>query len=242
MPRRSRGCRECRQKRLGCDGNLPSCLRCIQNNIPCSGPLQGPIIIDQTKQIASRFARERPMSRQPSPRAIESLAYVAGFISNATAIIDAPLRSTPWLRRLGVAYLEEESSPLSLSFEAIAIAYCGSSIKNHSAVMEGCRLYGEAMIQHAKTISQQSSSAPSPAMIYTSVLLSLFEAVWTTESAAYTTHLAAAQEMIASVEWGSTGEYEMLRQIALHVQLQTVSLILAQSLIRSSLLINSSSS
>jgi hypothetical protein len=37
MPRPSRGCRRCRQRRVRCDENQPSCRRCINRNELCEG-------------------------------------------------------------------------------------------------------------------------------------------------------------------------------------------------------------
>lgn len=227
MPRRSRGCQACRQRRIGCDGALPSCRQCLITNRSCSGPVQGTIIIDQTDSVALRYRRARlephrapaPITQQPSSRAIFSQAFIAQFLAFMTSIPEMPHKPT-WLRQFGDIPTDEKGSPLDLALQAVATAYCGVVAKNHSAVMEACRMYGDALYRHSKAISR--GSGPSDAVtIYTSVVLSLFEAVWPTNMGSYAIHLNAARKMLAAVDY-TLGQNELLREVAVHVQYQTV--------------------
>jgi len=230
MPRRSRGCQACRQRRIGCDGTLPSCRQCLLTNRLCSGPVQGSIIINQTEHVASRYKRNRgpsqcrPPSRasivlQPSPRTILSLAFISEFTSYASSAIEA-LSGHTWLLQLGNLSHSERSPVLDLSLQATATAYCGMVARDRSVVIEATRMYGEAMSQHARAISHVSKT-PTRTLIYTSVNLSIFETVCATNASAYSTHLDAARRMLTS----STADFaqdQLLRQIAVHVHNQTV--------------------
>lgn len=225
MPRRSRGCQECRKRRIGCDGALPSCRQCLVTNRRCSGAMQGSIFVDQTRSVTSRHSqslaqnRAQVMIRQPSPRDIFSLAFVSEFISSVTDKTAAPSRLS-WLRQLEGIPQDKRGISLDLSLQAVSLAYCGVGSRNHPAVMEARRLYGEAMSQHSRELSQGFDSL-SPAMLYTSIILSLFESMWSTSAAAYSIHLVAAQKMLDLACWDVT-QNEILRQVTMHIQNQTV--------------------
>lgn len=227
MPRRSRGCQACRKRRIGCDGALPSCRQCVITNRRCSGPVQGQIFVDQTRSVTSRYGhnsifseiRTYPVVRQPSPTSILSLGLVSNFISFATSVVDTPTR-VAWLLRLGELSQHERGSALDISMQAIATACYGFQSKNQAAVIQSLSLYGEAMGRHRRELSEHSED-PGPDIMYASVILSLFEVVNSTNSTAYATHLTAAWKMIDSTCW-KFNQNELLSQVAVHVQYQTV--------------------
>ncbi|KAK9483045.1 hypothetical protein V1527DRAFT_454495 [Lipomyces starkeyi] len=43
----SRGCANCRKRKVKCDETVPKCLRCIKSNRDCGGPIVGPVFIRQ---------------------------------------------------------------------------------------------------------------------------------------------------------------------------------------------------
>ena len=228
MPRRSHGCQACRQKRIGCDGTLPSCRQCLLAHRPCSGPIRGPIIINQTDAIASRYGQALPEPRQriasctihqPSPRAMISLALVSQFIRFLTSANEGP-SIRPWPYALDDISLAERGPVLDLAMQATATAFYGVTSQNHTAVMEACQLYGKALSQYSSAISQVSRTSIT-SKICTSVILSLFEAIWPTNSAAYAVHLAACWKMLDSAG-SELEESAVLRQVAVHVQYQAV--------------------
>ncbi|KAH8814805.1 hypothetical protein F5884DRAFT_151676 [Xylogone sp. PMI_703] len=233
MPRRSRGCQACRQRRIGCDGTLPSCRQCLLTNRTCSGPVQGTIIINQTEEVTSRYSRRSQTQSiftvfsRPTLTPIFSQAFISEFLLFLTSTPDTPARPT-WLRLLGDIPGDEKGSSLDLSLQALATAYCGVAAKNHSAVMEACRIYGEALSQHSKDISQRSK-VPMTVIIYTSVVLSLFEAVWPTNLAAYAIHLNAARKMLAMAD-NDLAQNKLLRKVAVHVQYQALFMMIASPL------------
>lgn len=230
MPRRSRGCQACRQRRIGCDGTLPSCRQCLLTNRVCSGPTQGSIIINQTEHVASRYNRNRgpsqhrPPSRasiipQPSPKTILSLAFISEFTSYASSAIEE-LSGYTWLLQLSNLSHSERTPALDLSLQATATAYCGMAARNRSVVIEATRMYGEAISHHARAISHVSKT-PTRTLIYTSVILSIFETVCATNGSAYSAHLEAARRMLTS-STADVAQNQLLRQIAVHVHNQTV--------------------
>ena len=237
MPQRNRGCQECRKRRVGCDRTLPVCPQCLLTNRVCSGAVQGALIVEQTRKVTSRYRQDPLCSRnrditvnqQPSPRALLSMAFVSAFISNVTSLTDAPSRPG-WLCQLRDIPQDERGSALDLALEAVAFAYCGVESKNHAVVMESYRMYGEALSRQSRGTSRQSE-APSPTLIYTSVILSLFEAEWSTSIAAYAVHLTAARKMLDSAGWEQS-QNELLRQVVMHVQYQTGRILRATTISR----------
>lgn len=228
MPRRSRGCQACRQRRIGCDATLPCCRQCLLTNRSCSGPIRGAIILDQTGIVTARHRRtstppnqgETPaMGAQPSPRAFISLAFVSHFIYFITAG-DGGASKRTWLHALGDVSRGENGPALDLALQAAATAFCGVISKNYTVLVEACQLYGKALSRYIGAMSQRSE-APITSKICISALLSLYEAIWPTNSSAYIVHLAACWKILASA--GSEPEdIAVLKQVATHVQYQTV--------------------
>ena len=212
---------------MGCDRALPICRQCLLTNRVCSGAVQGALIIEQTAKVTSRYRQDPLQSRrrtdtlihQPSPSAIVSLAFVSEFISFITSLADAPSRPG-WLRQLGGMLQDERGSALDHALQAAAFAYYGVESNNQGAAIESCRMYVEALSRQSRAISQQSN-APRRSIIYTSVILSLFEAVRSSSIAAYAAHLTAARKMLDLAGWEQT-EDVLLAQVAVHVHYQTV--------------------
>ncbi len=236
MPRRSRGCQACRQRRIGCDGTLPSCRQCLLAHRLCPGPIHGPIIINQTDIITARHGQPSPASRrgttscivdQPSPRAIVSLALVSQFIHFLTSAKEGP-SIRPWLYALDDISLAERGPVLDLALQAAATAFYGVTSKNHAAVIKACQLYGKALSRYSSAISQVSGTSII-SKTCTSAILSLFEAMWPTNPTAYAVHLAACWKML-DFAGSELEESAVLRQVAVHVQYQAVWPPLSQSI------------
>jgi hypothetical protein len=227
MPRRSRACRACRQRRIGCDGALPSCRQCLVTNRLCSGPVQGTIIIDQTENVKSRYSTmsgKNSIARivpQPSARRAWLGAVTApGIFAYVTSAIDVPSRPA-WLRQLSEIPLAARGSALDVALEAFAAAYHGVMSNDGSIMLEAWRMYGDALSRQSKAITSHRSEKQSPAVLYTSVIFSLFETICCTNYAAYAAHLAAARKMLALTR-SELGQDEVFERVAMHVQYQTV--------------------
>ncbi|KAF5012097.1 hypothetical protein FDECE_1814 [Fusarium decemcellulare] len=231
MPRRSRGCAACRQRRIGCDGGLPECRQCLITNRQCSGPLQGAFIIDQTDHVVSRNqpprpARESPLVPQPSSQSMSAHVFISEFVSFITARNEEARRRS-WLTELQQGSVVDEGEALDLSMQATALAYCGAGSKNPAAVREACNIYGRALTKHSRSIAHKPTLQRA-ASLCTCVMLSLFEAVWSTSSVAYGMHLRAAQEMLAlGPPAPGLGHEEVIFQLGQHVYCQTLFVMLA---------------
>jgi hypothetical protein len=234
MPRRSRGCQACRQKRKRCDGAVPSCQRCLRLNQECSGPVQGPIIINETRHVLARHevpffsseAGSKSIITQPSQKLILSQAFLSEFISFIGSNYDTPT-SPAWLTQLDGIPQDQRGAALDLSLQATATAHCGVQSQNPSAIREACKMYGEALSLHRRSLSKQTRT-PTTAVICTSVILSLFESIWSTSFHAYCVHLTAAREMLSSPPVYHSEDdprhAELHKEIYLYVQYQTVRL------------------
>ncbi|KAI5455939.1 hypothetical protein BGZ63DRAFT_397598 [Mariannaea sp. PMI_226] len=228
MPRWSLGCQACRQRRIGCDAALPTCRQCLLGNRWCSGPIQGPIILDETRAVMTRHqgtskpstrSKTLAMSSQPSPKVFISMALVSHFVYFIATRNQGP-SNRPWLHELGDVSRGEARPTLDLALQAAATAFCGVNSKNYTVLMEACQLYGQALSRYISAMSRPSEE-PTVSKICTSALLSLFEAIWPTNSVSYFVHLTACWKMLASM--GTEPEHiAILRQVAVHVQHQSL--------------------
>jgi hypothetical protein len=71
MPRRTKACATCRQKRIKCDATMPHCQMCVKFKRQCPGPTDAPLMfIDTSSYPSGKKPRKRPSppsSRKPSP-------------------------------------------------------------------------------------------------------------------------------------------------------------------------------
>jgi hypothetical protein len=71
MPRRTKACATCRQKRIKCDATMPHCQMCIKFNRQCPGPTDAPLMfIDTSSYPSGKKPRKKPSppsSRRSSP-------------------------------------------------------------------------------------------------------------------------------------------------------------------------------
>lgn len=228
MPRRSRGCAACRQRRIGCDGGLPSCRQCLITNRQCSGPRLGVLIIDQTEHVVAknrprpRLTRNQDLSiYRPSDQSIFAHAFINEFVSFITARNEYARRQS-WLTELQRGSIVDEGTALELSMQATALAYCGAASNNLAAVREARDVYGRALANHSKSIAHDLTSRRA-ASLCTCVMLSMFEAICSTNPLAYGTHLRAAQKMLMLIPQDAGDVHsQVAQQLGQHVKCQTV--------------------
>ena len=232
MPRKSRGCASCRQRRIGCDGGIPSCRQCLITNRKCSGPLQGPIIIDQTQNIITSQLRRREyqarstraMVKQPPTTLLVAMNLISEFLSFITAR-DELSHSKSWLVEIQRGSLNsiDKTNPqaLELAIQATALAYCGYSCRNTELVRYGREIYSHALTQHYETLSRGRGTSPTITIICTSMILSIFESMCSTNTNAYGTHLIAAKNMLPMID-DTVKQHQAFRQLEGHVHCQKV--------------------
>ncbi|KAF2439827.1 hypothetical protein P171DRAFT_112971 [Karstenula rhodostoma CBS 690.94] len=66
MPRRTKACATCRQKRIKCDATMPHCTMCTRFNRQCPGPTDAPLLFVDTSSYPSG---KKPRTKKPSPQA-----------------------------------------------------------------------------------------------------------------------------------------------------------------------------
>lgn len=208
------------------------CQRCRKHNLKCTGPVQGPIIINQTSNVTSRYGKTKPSTKsravallgQPSHKAIISRAFLSEFITSVTSIADTPTKPA-WLTQLDDIPRDQRDPVLDLALQATATAYCAVQERNFPVIQDACRMYGEALSEHSKSIFRLSEG-PTTAVICTSVVLSLFEAIWPTAYDTYCIHLTAARGMLAvlvpRLSQSDVSHTRLLRQVYTHVLYQSV--------------------
>ncbi|KAK7211301.1 hypothetical protein V2G26_018479 [Clonostachys chloroleuca] len=188
MPRRSRACEACKKRRIGCDLGQPSCNNCLRSGRTCSGPVDGPLIVNQTSSVVSKSRRARvsvisgrcgPISskaddlpRQPSSWAIESVAFTGQFFNFISDQSQKPSKES-WIVQAHTKGVGPDSaaSPLLLSIQATSLAHCGAVTKHRPVTREACRMYGIALQRLFKALSlgryesSSSSSSSSPSQL-----------------------------------------------------------------------------
>jgi hypothetical protein len=185
------------------------------------------MIIDQTAKTASQYqalsSSPEPYAenlvRQPSVKVLVSSAFISCLFRYVAFNTASPIRPA-WVVQLGELPKHKRSPVLDLALLAVATAFYGVTSNNLPAIKEACGIYGEALARHSKVISKHTET-PSTATICTSVVLSLFEAIWSTNSDAYVIHLLAARSMLGSLG-DKLADNALLMQVAVHVQYQTV--------------------
>lgn len=191
--------------------------------------MQGPIIINQTDSTISRHhnssqvrrKRGSDLARQPSSAGFVSIAVISKFIYFLTSADEGPSKR-PWLYGLDDIALADRGPVLDLALQAAATAFYGMSSKNDAALVEARQMYGRSLVRLSGDISQ-AVGTPVASKIYVSVILSLFEAIWSTNSNAYAMHLAACRQML-SLEGPRLKQNKLLQQVAAHVRYQSVCL------------------
>ncbi|SCN78995.1 uncharacterized protein FFB20_05838 [Fusarium fujikuroi] len=222
MPRRSRGCQACRQRRIGCDGQFPVCHNCQQWNRQCSGPITSVIIIDQTAKTTKKHSQPRhPFTRSQtgplsnlrvSNSAVEAVAFQAGFFAFATPDARASVKS--FLEELQKTRLQETAPTLDLAVQAVGLAFRATVSRNKSAAEKATELYIKTLRGHSRAVAASSRSiVPN---VCTSVMLSFFEAIQPTilMSDAYGMHLSGAWRMLIAA--GDISTQPLLWQAANH--------------------------
>ncbi|PVI00795.1 hypothetical protein DM02DRAFT_671777 [Periconia macrospinosa] len=227
MPRKSRGCQSCRLARKKCDDFQPSCQFCSRNNLVCLGRSVGPIIINQTKSVVLRYECDRKLSlldQSPSSRATTSAAFASLFFSFVTTA-SASSAIPSWLTRF--EYLPStfrHDTALDLALQATATVYCGVHANNQTIIREACAIYSQALSMHSKSIAR-SKQPPIVALICTSIVLSLFEAIWPSTLDGYAMHLTAARNLTGltlNFSKKDGAHNDLLRQIYVHTLYQSI--------------------
>lgn len=224
MPRKSRGCQSCRLARKKCDDCLPSCRFCLRNNLACFGRVVGPIIINQTRRIVSRYESSPLPDQSPSSRTTTSTDFVSVFFSFMNTASASPTIPS-WLTRF--EYLPStfrHDTTLNLALQATATVYCGVHTKNPTIIREACIIYSQALSMHSKSFAR-SNQPPVAVLICTSILLSLFEAIWPSTLDGYAMHLTAARNLAClKTELSQDDDTQncLLRQMYVHILYQSV--------------------
>ena len=219
MPARTNSCATCRQKRIKCDATVPKCLMCIRTGHDCPGLPGGPVFVDMTN-IAKHGMRKRRsrltsksgesstlswmrsdqvLSYQISQRAVVTEAFYAHFMAHFTSEgerKDIRNRRT-WLHSLPVLTTDGTNEALTTAAQATASAYCAVESGNMALIQYSWKMYGEALRAHTRFVSRPHTKQEITVhMVSTSVLFSLFEAMQSTNAAAYCSHVFGAVRML----------------------------------------------
>lgn len=100
MPRRTKACAICRQKRIKCDATLPHCLMCKRFGRQCPGPTDAPLLFIDTSSY--------PSGKKPRKKvtAAEDVSKVWENISDSSSSSDgkiSPLEETSHVQTVNVS-------------------------------------------------------------------------------------------------------------------------------------------
>lgn len=219
MPARTNSCATCRKKRIKCDATVPKCLMCIRTGHDCPGLPDGPIFVDMTN-IAKHGMRKRKsrltsksaesstlswvrydqvLSYQISQRAVVTEAFYAHFMAHFTSEGESKdiRNQRTWLHSLPVLTTDGTNEALTTAAQATASTYCAVESGNMALIQHSWKMYGEALRAHSRFVSRPHTKQEITIhMVSTSVLFSLFEAMQSTNAAAYCSHVFGAVRML----------------------------------------------
>lgn len=217
MPPRTKACALCRRKRIKCDATLPSCNMCVRNGKVCPGPVDGPLIIDMTSQTVKRTnagKKARPARKdtgktskaivtkpvlsvasiaQPSTVNALQEAFFAKFVVYFASDKDLQNKMT-WLHVLPSWTADGSNPALTLAVRATSLAHTAATYHDLPLLQEACTMYGKALQSHQVVLASNQNKI-TPRMVSTSIMLSMFEAMLSTNGDAYREHIYGAAKM-----------------------------------------------
>ena len=106
--------------------------------------------------------------------------------------------------------------------EPLPLPVVGSGPRAPAVMRYARQVYGNALLQHSRSLKDNAGPTPSAAAICTCMMLSYFETIYSANYEAYGTHLRATRRMMAMAEAADPYQY-LFRQLENHVHCQTVS-------------------
>ncbi|KAL2816473.1 hypothetical protein BJX63DRAFT_441558 [Aspergillus granulosus] len=201
----SKGCEQCRRRKIKCDERKPSCLKCESSNRSCPGYRdltaisfrdESARVIRKTRQRGASASYGRTITCNPSP-CTEDLA--AGFFFSMYNIYNGPyfsMVSRDWLCEIYVN--DPTCDVLRAAIEAVGMAgLSNTSYAPHLAVQAQAR-YGKALSALDGAL-QDPCVATRDTTLMTVILLGLFELVSTDaadESGYWIAHAAGALALL----------------------------------------------
>lgn len=174
------GCGSCKRRKVKCDNTLPKCIRCRKAGIECTGFRQRLRYVDENPRIKRSMAVSHAQSHnfstsksdlvspanpfpwpQPAPFLADTLPLTAFkddiFISYLySKLFEAEHQGESqcglpkdWILELA----ETPQKPRSKSWDALAAIVFGQAHKNNEVVTKALKLYGHALCEIRKTLS-----------------------------------------------------------------------------------------
>jgi hypothetical protein len=132
---------------------------------------------------------------QPSTSSILQEAFFAKFMVYFASDEDQDLKKRmTWLHVLPSWSADGSNPALTLAVRATSLAYTGAAHHDLSVLQEACTMYGKALHSH-QIVLASSPDKITARMVSTSVMLSLFEAMLSTNGEAYREHIYGAAKM-----------------------------------------------
>lgn len=163
---RSKGCRNCRARKIKCDQTRPTCLKCTKARLQCLGYAEPTSFLIENPQIQPSTPPSLTVSRQPSAEAFEgswllaeprSLPYsqeskqIAFLVKKLSVGTPGDGKGFSWLR-CGLA-MTDKTHILYSSSRCLAEIFYGQHFQRQSAVTSGMAKYGtilQSLLQEMK--------------------------------------------------------------------------------------------
>ncbi|KAF2476922.1 uncharacterized protein BDR25DRAFT_42190 [Lindgomyces ingoldianus] len=190
---RSRGCEQCRRRRVKCDETRPVCNRCTKRGIDCNGPKDA-TWINQNAALPLRHTSNRPVTTSPtesqlvrysssiSPNisltAFEENIYISytrkvlfkgGPVALACDMVQLDTQSTSVSETPGLALLRN-------AVVSLAVTFYGSQHHQPKITTNGYQLYGSTLRQLNIHLSkpQLQTTDETILTVFTCLLLEIF--------------------------------------------------------------------
>ncbi|KAF2824687.1 hypothetical protein CC86DRAFT_383488 [Ophiobolus disseminans] len=179
---RSKGCSDCRRRKVKCDESRPVCLRCKKRGVDCDGP-RYQTWVDQTETFSTQSSSPNKLTKITRPVELSFIAFEdniclaytrkklfrGGLVEVACDKIDWRENSSTFLKDPSLALLRKAILSLSVTF-------FGSQHHDARITTQGYDQYGEVLQQlnTALTIPEQQTTNETLLTALTCMLLEIF--------------------------------------------------------------------
>lgn len=206
MAHRTRACAPCRKRRMRCDETLPKCQQCLRAGRACSGPEQGPVIIDMTSNVVDRVRRphsytqkraqlgQSSINASPPTDVVMMEMFVTRYLTYFCGSSED--RRKPWmLRQYG------DISTAGLPLQAVALAHYATEASQPEARVKSHDIYVKALAKHRTLVGQAlngrwSQKSLALEMVSSNLILGYFEAAQSSGTDAYALHVHSAASFL----------------------------------------------
>ncbi|KAF2465939.1 uncharacterized protein BDR25DRAFT_306421 [Lindgomyces ingoldianus] len=203
--RLSKACKRCRDRRLRCDLQRPSCSSCIRANTPCTGyrDTETVRINDQTESVRSKALAPKNETNAKQPGAPSKFTHfpqdlqVLGRSMFFSYYVADFSRTWDFL----YAYQDPQVVPehLTLGIDAVSLAFLSHQVSSQAARDLARRKYSAALKRFNRAL-QDPETARKPSTFESALLFDLFEKIMKSDADVDVSNYAHVEGALALVK------------------------------------------